>query len=1334
MEPSVPFVSGVPEGITREDVEKAILDFQQGVPHGFGKSTFYDLVYDEKRFPPKAILGLAARRVAGRLLEPDEFSGGEKSRCFKVLRDLGFEIGSKPDGILDKRIRAELSEWHDRLLAEDKILLSQQMDQYLATFRSRFGPEVLAGLDGEPLLTLMHETTSDSLAYWLEFKNDDEFPTKQFGSIAGGTALKFGLSRRKATGIWRTGISKKPKDITVEEASTIAQKHRDQLLRGVALLEELPESPSDDDCRSLQDQMKQLAPDVSDLAWGHKYFSLLFPDTLDNFHNPDWGRFHLRKLLQLPPQIEGRYVCAGRFVAIAKELDISLQTLTTILNHWGGRKHHYWRIGTTDGEPPVSFWPMMQEQDCMAVGDREIGDLSWIESNKDSREKLMELIEKTHSSTKSSSTKWCNQLTNFVASAEEGDVVVAASGNTILGLGKIIGDYAFAPEFDFPHQRRVEWLECAEWNFPTSEGLQSTFRKLGKHDENILEIERRLQAPQAMNTRDYWKIAPGRKGANWDECRDGGFISVGWFELGDLTGMTRQEFDERLEHARATSRPDWTSQGPSQAWQFSRICPGDVIVANNGKKEVLGIGTVTGEYYFVEGEDYAHRLPVDWSETTRRAVNEPSWLRTLMKIAPEHFSLLFGQSVAACNFWWVNQGQTFAQERDGGFVWAPQKNKNDHTYSHRVNVSKIKQGDVVFHYAKGNIVAVSVALSDGREEDKPESLSSEGWTEAGWLAECDYCVLETPIPLQQVAKPIQTLALNNSPINTKAMVNQGYLYELTTNAAEIIAGHLDLDSLPEDIQHRLRPLIATRWDAFVYWAQRLYDNPESRSEERDYKFEIEQKLVAARDSLLDEERDDWFDLLHKAFGGSNNLTFFISHSKFLDWCKEPDTTASAAEALKVLFDSSIELEEAVSRFCDQFPDNVVQGVGTRANLASFIIMGRDAKACPPFKSTVFEAGCKWTAFPVSQKPDERQVISDFLSFLDRFVQEAAQRGLQLEDRLDAQSALWCVLNYAPPDDWSETDQQALHDFREGKTVPPPPPVTGLGAIADDLLLPVESLEEIEQLLEWKRQVIFYGPPGTGKTYVAQELAKYFAGENGDVRLVQFHPSYTYEDFVEGYRPARLENGQPGFEIVEGPLKRIAREAMANPDEQFVLLIDEINRGNIAKVFGELYFLLEYRDEVVQLQYSPNTNFTLPSNLWLIGTMNTADRSIALMDSALRRRFFFSPFFPSESPIEGLLRRWLRRHKPDMEWIADVVDSANEKLGDRHAAIGPSHFMDDKLDDEWTERIWKHSVLPYLAEQFFGEEDRLDEFTLDALKAGPPTEDVESDDEAYPEAD
>ena len=269
------------------------------------------------------------------------------------------------------------------------------------------------------------------------------------------------------------------------------------------------------------------------------------------------------------------------------------------------------------------------------------------------------------------------------------------------------------------------------------------------------------------------------------------------------------------------------------------------------------------------------------------------------------------------------------------------------------------------------------------------------------------------------------------------------------------------------------------------------------------------------------------------------------------------------------------------------------------------------------------------------------------------------------------------------------------------------------------------LGRIERLLQHRNQVIFYGPPGTGKTYVARKLAVYLAGDKDGVELVQFHPSYAYEDFVEGYRP-QLEGGRAGFDLREGPLKRIARRAEeASDEETFVLIIDEINRGNLAKVFGELYFLLEYRDERISLQYSDDL-FSLPENLWIIGTMNTADRSIALVDSALRRRFHFAPFFPDEPPVEGLLARWLDENKRELSWVAEVVDLANAKLGRRHAAIGPSYFLDPDLDEEWVRLIWEHSVLPYIAEQFFGEEDRLDEFALDRLRAETTSTDEEGE--------
>ena len=270
----------------------------------------------------------------------------------------------------------------------------------------------------------------------------------------------------------------------------------------------------------------------------------------------------------------------------------------------------------------------------------------------------------------------------------------------------------------------------------------------------------------------------------------------------------------------------------------------------------------------------------------------------------------------------------------------------------------------------------------------------------------------------------------------------------------------------------------------------------------------------------------------------------------------------------------------------------------------------------------------------------------------------------------------------------------------------------LQSLSAETFLPVSFLEEIQQLLKEKNQVIFQGPPGTGKTYIARKLARALAGSDDRVNLVQFHPSYAYEDFVQGFRP---NTSGDGFALRDGPLLRVAKRADAEPTVNHYLIIDEINRGNLAKVFGELYFLLEYREEEMNLQYSDKP-FALPDNLFIIGTMNTADRSIALVDLALRRRFYFVEFHPEKWPVKDVLREWLRANASDMEWVADAVKEANRRLGDNdNAAIGPSYFMHLGLDKEGVERIWKHSVQPYIEERLFGEQERLAEFELDALK-------------------
>src|SRR5262249_11191743 len=154
------------------------------------------------------------------------------------------------------------------------------------------------------------------------------------------------------TGNWQAGGEKanKPQDITKDEAIAIARTHRDQLLKGSELLDKLSDNATDEDYAELQDQMDELAPDVSRLAWGHKYFSMLYREKLDDYHSPDLQRFHLLKLLQLPPEGYGRYIGARRFIAASKEVGLSINHFTSTLNSIQGRLHRYWRIGTTSGK------------------------------------------------------------------------------------------------------------------------------------------------------------------------------------------------------------------------------------------------------------------------------------------------------------------------------------------------------------------------------------------------------------------------------------------------------------------------------------------------------------------------------------------------------------------------------------------------------------------------------------------------------------------------------------------------------------------------------------------------------------------------------------------------------------------------------------------------------------------------------------------------------------------------------------------------------------------------------------------------------------------------
>ena len=514
-----------------------------------------------------------------------------------------------------------------------------------------------------------------------------------------------------------------------------------------------------------------------------------------------------------------------------------------------------------------------------------------------------------------------------------------------------------------------------------------------------------------------------------------------------------------------------------------------------------------------------------------------------------------------------------------------------------------------------------------------------------------------------------------------------------------------------DIYKMWNPPVSSPWDEYITRARKHLDTEMLDSQKNDYKVEIRQKLEKAREAVL-KEASGWTSLVKNGLPPTDHRRYSLRirsqpKADIRKWLDNSPT--DALKALKAIWtQDNHPVSERIAKFCNLLgeSDEMTGDNATRAHIASVFLAGFNVYEYPPFLYKMFREAYRLTEYAQPEGDDEVTLYTHALGFLDRFIDEAKERGLDLHHRLDAQSLVWAID--------TEYEENGVDE---------------LEVLAKELTLPVDFLKDIQSLLEEKKQVIFQGPPGTGKTYVAQKLAEHLAGSKDQVTLVQFHPSYAYEDFVQGFRPT-LKDGQAGFELRDGPLARVAKRAQDDPDGDYYLIIDEINRGNLAKVFGELYFLLEYREQEINLQYSDKP-FSLPKNLYIIGTMNTADRSIALVDLALRRRFYFVEFHPDKWPIEGLLRRWLEGNSlSNMIWVADVVDLANKRLGeDRHAAIGPSHFIKQGLDESKVRRAWEHGVLPYIEERLFGQDDRLGEFDLNTLRAKVAGGGADSEDEA-----
>jgi hypothetical protein len=270
------------------------------------------------------------------------------------------------------------------------------------------------------------------------------------------------------------------------------------------------------------------------------------------------------------------------------------------------------------------------------------------------------------------------------------------------------------------------------------------------------------------------------------------------------------------------------------------------------------------------------------------------------------------------------------------------------------------------------------------------------------------------------------------------------------------------------------------------------------------------------------------------------------------------------------------------------------------------------------------------------------------------------------------------------------------------------PEYSLATCVEETGLDLATLERWVRAIERKRQAVLYGPPGTGKTYVAERLAKHLVGNgNGFIELVQFHPTYSYEDFIQGIRPKARKDGGLDFLLVPGRFLEFCEKA-THRSGPCVLILDEINRANLSRVFGELMYLLEYRDKEIPL--SGGERFAIPSNVRLIGTMNTADRSIALVDHALRRRFAFLELYPNYDVLE----KYHAVNGFSATGLVETLKRVNKQIGDHHYMVGISFFLRRDIKAQ-IEDIWQMEIEPYLEEYFFDQSSKVDELRWAKVK-------------------
>jgi 5-methylcytosine-specific restriction protein B len=808
----------------------------------------------------------------------------------------------------------------------------------------------------------------------------------------------------------------------------------------------------------------------------------------------------------------------------------------------------------------------------------------------------------------------------------------------------------------------------------------------------------------------FWKIAPGDNAWQWAECREKGFIAIGWDELGDLSGLTRGEFDARRDEL-IKKDPDYTKQGIEQAWKFSRVDEGDRIVANHGTTAVLGIGTVTGPYYFVPGVRYGHRLPVKWDDVTVRGVDEGGWRRTLIELEREEFDAICqappvsvagaadGGVMALAESDNPQKGWKFARWMGpildalralGGSATASAvllKVPELTTVPDGILSERLASGQTRFyneaHWARKNLVWEGLVESPERGmwrltargqntnlDEREAQKIVEKWAERH-RQEAEMRAEEPPF---FTAKTFELLAdLHETPTKAFYAAHKAELKEHLEEPFRRL-----FDSVRESVREEIRECMETEKRVFsrilkndygvggaweFLWGA-FYPKGGERTKDVQLWVSMHRERVEAGFSFGE-------------YSQEKQRTFLVNlakHREVLASWLEPRFAS-----LHVFYGSREDLEASLG------------GTPRAASFAAWAAGIDDLEASVrvhwPEKKVLELSGTELS-----------EEIANLFNELFPLVLLAIE-----EDPLPAIRDYLQVGNGVPV----------------GPPVFPPPPSSPpqlqpeypLATYAAETGFEVATLETWKRAINRKGQAIIYGPPGTGKTFMAEKLAAHLiGGGDGFSELVQFHPAYAYEDFMQGLRPQRTASGGLHYPLVPGRFLEFCKRA-ATCKGPCVLIIDEINRANLARVFGELMYLLEYRKREIPL--AGGGTFRIPEHVRLIGTMNTADRSIALVDHALRRRFGFIALYPRYE----VLREFHARQETGFATtgLIEQLKRVNEAIADPHYHLGLSFFLRTDLATQLPD-IWQMEIEPYLEEFFFDQPEKFAQFRWENVKA------------------